>query len=80
MWNMFKVNDKDAISDSVFIVSFKHALHFFSVSIVDFEEVFVCWGCTPLGIWFFKTSNIDTRVTSLNVVVFFVDFEQVYGS
>ena len=23
---------------------------FFSVSIVDFEEVFVCWGCTPLGI------------------------------
>ena len=40
---MFKVNNKDT-RPVVFIVNFEHILRFFtSVSIVDFEQVNVCW-------------------------------------
>ena len=44
----------------------------FIVSIVDFKQVSVCWGCTHLGKWLFKTSNQDMSVTSLDVIVLFL--------
>ena len=45
---MFKINTKGTRRrrSSVFIVNFEEISHFFSFSIVDFEQVNICWACT----------------------------------
>ena len=64
MRNAFKVNNKNtrATSIGVFIVNFEdisHNISHNSVSIVDFEQVYVSWAKfhNPAGIFLFKVNN-----------------------
>ena len=59
---MFKVNSKNTRMSScrsgVFIVNFEHISHlFFSVSIVDLEQINVCWEAT----WGLRLDRIENN-------------------
>ena len=50
---MFKVNNKNDFNEvvfGIFIVNFKYISHFFFVSVVDFEQVNVCWDVSACSI------------------------------
>ena len=50
---MFKVNNKNDFNEvvfGIFIVNFKYISHFFYVSVVDFEQVTVCWDVSACSI------------------------------